>query len=251
MASTCIAIIYGTRGGLGDVGKFAATQAFKDPTITARIIAMSASSKESKDKGIGADVKNEQLNEELKNDMNRIPITYIDVESDSAQGLLEEQFDGVNAVVSCLGNRQPGYARWLAPGARKVVAAMKKKSVARLVQLSSFGIGDDYMPSLHPIAILWGTMLRTNLSSARVDLREMEAVVQESNLDYLLVRTVGIAPELDPEGKWKILTSKNDGRVTYSIAKPDVAAFMLQEAISPTLSSRGVTIGRDPLEAGN
>lgn len=242
-----VAVIYGTKGGLGDVGKFAAAQAFKKAGVDARIVAMSALSIEGDDKGFEADVKDISIRQQLQKDLAQIPVRYIDVESKSAQMELERIFDGVDAVVSCLGNRQPGMARWLASGARKVTAAMKAKNVSRLVQLSSFGIGDDYMP-ISPIKVLWASMLRTVVNSARIDLNELEKVVQGSKVDYLLVRTVGIDPGCAPKGKWKILTSRNDGKVILTIAKADVAAFMLEEALTPTLRKTAVTIGRDPAD---
>eukprot|EP00177_Eucheuma_denticulatum_P000529 GFKZ01000950.1.p1 GENE.GFKZ01000950.1~~GFKZ01000950.1.p1 ORF type:complete len:255 (+),score=27.72 GFKZ01000950.1:251-1015(+) len=245
----CIAILYATRGGMGDVGKFAATQAFKNQSICTRVVAMSAASKEGTDNGIDADVRDETVQEQLKTELGKIPITYVNVESESAQRQLEQVFDGVDSVVTCLGNRQPGMARWISMGASKVTAAMQKKNVSRLVQLSSFGIGNDYM-GFSAIGVLWGCMLRTVINDVRIDLKEMERVVTESGLDYLLVRTVGIAPECAPEGKWKILRSPKDGKVTLEISKADVGAFMLEEALKPTLRRTAVTIGRDPTGQG-
>lgn len=230
---------------MGDVGKFAATQAFQNQSISTRVVAMSSANKEGTDNGIDADVVDETIREQLKTELSKIPITYVDVESESAQRQLEQVFDGVDAVVTCLGNRQPGMARWIGAGARKVTAAMQSKSVSRLVQLSSFGIGTDYM-GFSAIGLLWGCMLRTVLNSVRIDLNDMERVVTDSSLDYLLVRTVGVSPECAPEGKWKILRSRKDGNVTLEISKADVGAFMLREALEPTLRRTAVTIGRDP-----
>lgn len=243
----CVAVVYGTKGGLGDVGKFVAAQAFKRAGVQARVIAMSALSTEGDDRGFQADVHDDSIRQQLQKDLEQIPIHYIDVESDSAQTELKRLFDGVDAVVSCLGNRQPGMSRWLATGARKVTAAMSASNVSRLVQLSSFGIGDDFMP-ISPIKVLWASMLRTVLNSARIDLNELENVVRESKCDYLLVRTVGIDPGCAPKGKWKILTSRNDGKVILTIAKADVAMFMLEEALSPKLHNTAVTIGSDPAD---
>merc|ERR1712154_6128 len=104
-------------------------------------------------------------------------------------------------------------ARWLATGTTKIIAAMKTAGVPRIVQLASFGIGDDYIP-FRGISILWACLLQTIIRGALTDLRKMESVVWQSSseVDFLLVRTVGIAPELPPTGNWRLYTSDEDAK---------------------------------------
>lgn len=114
--------------------------------------------------------------------------------------------------------------------------------MSRLVLLSSFGIGDDFIP-FRGVRVFWAFLLNV-FRSVKKDLTRMEDVVQKSALDYLLVRPVGLTPEEPPRGSWKLLLSKEDGGLSSDIAKADVASYMLQEAVMPTLSKRAVTIGQ-------
>ena len=136
-------------------------------------------------------------------------------------------------------------SRWLGLGTHKICAAMKNKHVKRLVILSSMGMGDDFMP-FKGIRVLWAAMLRTCLRSAWKDLQALEQYVEESDLDYVLVRTVGIDPGTKKCGQWKLLHSREDGALEIVISKSDVALFMMKEALTPSLHRSAVTIGTDP-----
>mmetsp|Transcript_7891 Transcript_7891/g.15465 ORF Transcript_7891/g.15465 Transcript_7891/m.15465 type:complete len:438 (-) Transcript_7891:1228-2541(-) len=353
-----VAVVYATKGGMGDVGKFAVAQALRAaaaekadakssssllPILDLRAIAMSDEKEEASAgaaaggtggaaaaatadlgsdggdgevlDGLGADVDvtDEALREEVKSSFRRLlqetqktnlpsgsadddkdknedididnekrpkedekkddgglgsgvlaRVMKIDV--DGPEGDLVEALRGVDAVVACLGNRQPSMARWCTRGATRVLSAMQANKVPRLVILSSMGIGEDYTPlryRLSPIRFLWNTLLRTLYRSARKDLVEMERRVVEAassatnatadddgyRLDYLIVRPVGLTPEEPPVGRWDLLASPEDGMkggglgLAVSVAKADVAAFLLSEAVNPTLHNRGVTIG--------
>ena len=78
-------------------------------------------------------------------------------------------------------------------GARQIVDAMQQANVSRLVVLSSMGIGDDYLPT-NCMKCFWGCLLTCVWPSTRRDLEQMEAIVTESDLDYLLVRPMGVDP---------------------------------------------------------
>jgi hypothetical protein len=80
--------------------------------------------------------------------------------------------------------------------------------------------------------------------SALFDLRAAEKVVTGSDADYLLVRPVGLTPDEPECGHWKLLTKRRSGSLKISIAKGDVARYMLSEAVNPILSRTAVTIGQ-------
>ena len=162
---------------------------------------------------------------------------------------LQRQFTGVDAVVVCVGNRQPKMPRWVSPATRQITDAMAAAGgVRRLVQLSSMGIGDDRV-SVGFVKVLWWAMLRTMLRSARADLEQAEGIVRtasdEWGCDYLLVRPMGLTPSKEPCGKWALVEeqSAEKAKLGIEISKTDVAAFMLDQALQPTLSRTAVTIG--------
>ena len=134
-------------------------------------------------------------------------------------------------------------ARWCESGAIAVMGAMKNKGLQRLVMLSSFGIGEKHLPT-SAFTIFWQFLLSTAFRSTKKDLVAMEKAVMDSNLDYLLVRPMGLTPEEPPKGKWHLLTGPGQGKFkSISVSKEDVAAFMLKECREPTIHRAGVTIG--------
>eukprot|EP00537_Pseudo-nitzschia_pungens_P010745 CAMPEP_0172384454 /NCGR_PEP_ID=MMETSP1061-20121228/2212_1 /TAXON_ID=37318 /ORGANISM="Pseudo-nitzschia pungens, Strain cf. pungens" /LENGTH=302 /DNA_ID=CAMNT_0013113079 /DNA_START=381 /DNA_END=1289 /DNA_ORIENTATION=+ len=284
-APKTVAVLYATTGGMGDVGKFAVALSKQQRDLglgepfEVRAIAVSVGGDATRtrtrtgtgtgigsnggepDLGISLDVQDADVRsktENLLNDM-RDEIVAVDVAAESAEAEIGELLEGVDAVVSCLGDRQVELGtRWCALGTRKVIGAMTAKKVPRLVCLSSFGIGKDCMkPSF--IKVMWGIMLRTSMRAVRRDLTAMETAVVEgstssstsssssssSDLDYLLVRPVGLTPSEPERGFCDRVLSKHDhgGRLHIFMSKVDAARFLLEEALAPTLHRRGVTIG--------
>jgi len=119
---------------------------------------------------------------------------------------------------------------------------MHAAGVRRLVNLSSMGIGDDYLPT-SGMKIFWAAFLRLAIPSARKDLYEMEEAVTTSGLDFLQVRAMGVTPEEPPRGAWAVLERRGQGGLQMMTSKEDVAAYLLQEAVLPTRSSVSVTMG--------
>ena len=252
-----LAIVFGTSGGMSDVGKFVAMHALKmnqtaaSLNLRVRLVAMSLEAEEGTDKGFSPEVTDTELQREvaqtlLAEDRARVGgVVKVDVgDHEASVRALTREFEGVDAVVACVGNRQPSKARWLAPATQQVTEAMANAGVTRLVQLSSMGVGDDKL-RFSFIKALWWTMMRTMLRSARADLEAAEHIVRATPCDYLLVRPMGITPSEAPRGSWTIL-HKEPGRLGISIAKSDVAKFMLQEALEPSFSRTAVTIGPGP-----
>jgi len=246
-----VAVLYATKGGMGDVGKFVMTLARLEPSLpcTIRPIALSVeNSREGTDKGLHVDVTDPTLKTTTEDVLATMvdSIRKIDVANDSAEKEIGDAIEGADAVISCLGNREPSMERWCAMGTRKVVNAMTTQNIKRLVCLSSMGIGKDFLKPT-PLTVLWAVLLKTFLRSARKDLYGLEQVVRESGLDFVLVRPVGLSPQQPPQGSCDRLVSKpakgtNSG-LQFMLAKSDAAAFLLGEALAPTIRSREVTIG--------
>lgn len=247
MNTKTVAILYATKGGMGDVGKFAMTLAGLEPSLSCNVrpIALSMeSSSEGSDKGLEVDVEDLELKKKIEHllDTMQDDIVKIDVSKDSAQAEIGAAIEGADAVISCLGNRQPKMERWCSLGTQKVVGAMKAKNITRLVSLSSMGIGEDFLKT-SPLTLLWTGMLRTMLRSAHKDLYALETEVRESGLDFAIVRPVGLTPSEPPQGSCDQLLSKHDGNLQFMLAKSDAAAYMLKEALTPTIHNKEVTIG--------
>lgn len=218
--------------------------------MEASIVSLSRDATEYAGNGLAddeVDVRDPELRAQLAADLKDAKIAHADIDDPAAvDRTLEEAFEGVDAVVACVGSRQGSFGVWVAQGAKHIVNTMKKKQVDRLVILSSMGMGTDFIP-LNPIRILWSTMLNTVLRKTKADITKMENVVVDSHLSYLLVRPVGLTPEEPPKPRehWKILTDW-DGPVNYNIAKKDVGTYMVSEALEPTLVRTAVTLGSKP-----
>jgi hypothetical protein len=91
-------------------------------------------------------------------------------------------------------------------------------------------------------------MLATVSSGAWQDLVAMESLVLDNggSLDVLIVRPTGLTPKLAAIGAWRLFRTTTDPPIAYGIAKQDVAKFMVQEALVPTLHNAIVTIGGVP-----
>ena len=143
---------------MGDVGKYALKHALKSPGVAVKAIAMTSGAAAEPNFDIEVDVQPEALQLELKDALEGVETTKIVIEEKNAQRQLEQQFNDVEAVIACVGSRQSGALwqwktgekalmnRWCSTGAQLVADAMAVKNVKRLVLLSSFGVGDDFVP---------------------------------------------------------------------------------------------------------
>jgi putative NADH-flavin reductase len=243
-----LAIVYGTRGGLSDVGKFALQHALKAPGVTVRALALYDGRSQSADEpGFGADVTDAALRDSLAAALRDFGAPVVDVNSVEAAIKLEQTIRGADAVIACVSSRQPELPRYLTLGMSKIVDAMRATRVERLVCLSSFGIGDDFMP-WSPIKVFWACLLNSIMRSVKAELYQMEALVSSSgpHVDYLMLRPVGLTPSVAPTGKYELRTAPGQGKLKIEIAKADVALCMLDEALKPTLHRTAVTIGTKP-----
>ena len=83
------------------------------------------------------------------------------------------------------------------------------------------------------------------MRKARKDLQGMEKLYSESDLDYLIVKPVGIGEDVLPVGKY-YLQEPEEEAVGGGMAKMDVARFMVDEAINPTLTRESKIVGSAP-----
>jgi hypothetical protein len=93
---------------MGDVGKYAVAHALKAPGVIVRPIAMTSRATAEPNFDIEVDVLPEELQIELKKALADIKPVQLVVEDEGTTAELEAQFDGADAVIACVGSRQPG-----------------------------------------------------------------------------------------------------------------------------------------------
>ena len=130
--------------------------------------------------------------------------------------------DGADAVVITVGGAK-GQDFQRTEVTRSVVAAMEAAGVKRLIVQSSLGAGG----SSAQLPGVIGFITKTVLAKPLADHNKQEAVVQNSNLDWTIVRPTGLTNK-DPLGRWTALEITDAGKLKGSIPRRDLAAFMLE-----------------------
>ncbi len=181
-------------------------------------------------------------------------LTMVEIDSwKNEQPNLSEHFQDADAVISCLGHRQPGRKNKelikkgliAYDGNKQVIKAMQEANVSRIIVISSFGLnrGDKSWP--HWASKVMRLLFLTFTRKARKDLLAMEKLITESPLDYLIVKPVGIGEDVVPAGKY-FLQEPGEETVGGNMAKMDVARFMVDEAIQPTTIRGSKVVGSAP-----
>lgn len=163
-------------------------------------------------------------------------LTGVTVEQGSLTDVafLSRVIAGADVVFSGLGLRLKGLAPWNTPevpdfldkSTAAIVTAMKTVGVRRAVVVSSSGIGDSapLLPGFFKLFIAASAMRHVWPA-----LNRMEEAWAKSGLDVTFVRPTGLS---DGPATGKIVEpTKLVGQA--QIARADVAAFMLQEAVRP------------------
>jgi putative NADH-flavin reductase len=126
------------------------------------------------------------------------------------------------AVLSALGPRGAKTPALLATAGRNVVAGMGKAGVRRLICVSAAGA---FIRADPDTGVMVKLILPTVLAKQFADVREMEAIVASSDLDWTMVRATRLVNS-PPIGQYRV-------RPDYpppgggKIARADVARFML------------------------
>ncbi|MFD1937473.1 NAD(P)-dependent oxidoreductase [Nonomuraea mangrovi] len=150
---------------------------------------------------------------------------------------LEPAFDGVDAVVSCLGPRSGSEAGVTWRGTTAITLAMKATGVRRLVAVSAAPVGTVASPGRpHPPrrdpgdGIVMGDLLypvlKAVLRSTYADLARMEDVLRDSGLDWTAVRPVRLTHK-PLTGTYRTAFDRNLKGGRY-ISRADVAHFLLR-----------------------
>lgn len=166
---------------------------------------------------------------------------------------IAEQLHDIDAVLICMGNRQ---IELLHPecismiGAQSILQAAQVNGIRRVILLSSVGISEDWPPmEWSPEGRRLESLFRTVCWPQFQDLTGAERAIQtaaqeNTDFDFLIVRTVLLIDTVVPCGTWLLQMQKYESNhPSDCLAKMDCARFMVQEAIRPTIHNRAVTIG--------
>jgi putative NADH-flavin reductase len=139
---------------------------------------------------------------------------------------LEQAVSGVDAVISALGPRSNDPVFEISQGMEKVVAAMKKCGVKRLVMTAGMGVaapGDQ--PNIINKAI--GAMLALAAKNVAEDMRRAVAIAQASGLDWTVLR----APRLSDRPGGRPLKVGYVGKgIGFELARAAFAKALLEAA---------------------
>src|SRR5271165_2224469 len=157
----------------------------------------------------------------------------------SIQRSLDAAARGQDAAVSILGvsfaaARSP--TNVFSQGTRNLIAALKAAGVRRLIVQSSFGVGDSRRDAGLLERVFYALLLR----GAYADKVLQEQAVRESGLDYTIVRPTRLTMAA---GTGRYTARVGPGPVPSSIARADVARFMLDALGSPEYVGKTVSLG--------
>ena len=128
---------------------------------------------------------------------------------------------GAGAVVVTVGGAK-GVENQRATVTKAVIAAMEDVGVRRLIVQSSLGAGDSGAQMPAPLRVLMNAVLAKLLA----DHNAQEAAVFASDLDWTVIRPTGLKDK-PATGTWRALEVSDEGTLSGSIPRGDVAACML------------------------
>lgn len=140
---------------------------------------------------------------------------------------VEETLAAADAVVCSLGQTANNPDDVVSRGTQNIIQAMHKQDVDRLVVVSSMGVGR----SIHQVSLSFKMLTKTVLRKAIEDKERQEALVVESDLDWVIVRPSGLSngPQT---GSYQ--TGTDPAIEASHISRADVAAFVLQQLTDNT-----------------
>lgn len=142
---------------------------------------------------------------------------------------VERAMPGQEAVLAALGSSPLKNTEVRSEGNRKIIGAMEKAGIRRLVSLSTLGARDSWQILPIKYKILFRTLLRKALSAHE----GQEKYITQSQLDWTIVRP-GAFKDGDRTGKYRHGFLSTDKTIAAEISRADVADFMLKQLVDDT-----------------
>ena len=138
---------------------------------------------------------------------------------------LTRALPGAGAVISALGGAGKGPTTVCTDGVRSAVTAMRTTGVTRLIAVSAHGVLETHDRSLYSRAVWAGVAERMR------DKETMEPLITASGLTWTIVRPPKLSDH-QATGKFAVGTDLPI-RVWSSVGRADLAAFLIDEALTP------------------
>lgn len=148
---------------------------------------------------------------------------------------------GAGAVLTAVGPRGTGATTVITDSVRSIVVAMQKTGARRLLMLSGSIVADDG-DSPYLRYLLKPVARRTFLRHVCADMRDGEAAVEASALDWTIVRPPRLT-STPASGTYRTAADRNPPRC-LSVARADLAACMLSLIDDPRAIGKHIGIAR-------
>lgn len=146
---------------------------------------------------------------------------------------------GQDAVIDTIGGKNPLKATTLeASAAATITASMKSRGVRRLVVISMIGEGESEANTNWWERLLLSTLLRAEMK----DKAAMEAIVDASGLDWIIVRPPFLN---DDPGTGDIhVFSAETKEIAHKLTRVDLAAFIVAQLSSNEYLQKAVAVAK-------
>ncbi len=144
---------------------------------------------------------------------------------------------GQDAVIDTIGGKLSFKTTTLeASAAATIIASMQSSGVRRLVVISVIGAGESVANTNWYERLFLSTLLRSEMK----DKAAMEAIVDASGLDWIIVRLPFLT---DDPGSGKVhVFSAESGETAHKLTRADLAAFMVAQLSSDEYLQKAVAI---------
>ncbi len=143
---------------------------------------------------------------------------------------VEQAVRGQEAVVCTLGSGKKLTGTIRSEGTRQIIQAMEQAGIRRFICQSTLGTGESWGNlNFYWKYIMFGFLLR----KVFVDHERQERYVQQSNLDWTIVRP-GAFVDGNRTGQYRHGFSSNDKTSQLKITRADVADFILKQLTDDT-----------------
>jgi uncharacterized protein YbjT (DUF2867 family) len=146
-----------------------------------------------------------------------------------------ETIAGANAVVVSLGSRSDSPENTVSQGTKNIITCMQQTGVKRLVVVTSLGVGD----SKDQVPMAFKLVIKTVMRKIMADKEIQEQYVQESGLDWVIVRPGGLSD--DPASRTYIFGT-DPSIIAGRVSRADVASFVLQNLSDDQFLGQAVAI---------
>lgn len=146
-----------------------------------------------------------------------------------------ETIAGADAVVVSLGSRSDSPENTVSQGTQNIIASMQEAEVKRLVVVTSLGVGD----SKDQVPLAFKLVVKTVMRKIMADKERQEQYVQDSGLDWVIVRPGGLS---DDPASGAYIYGTDPSIMAGRVSRADVAAFVLQNLSDDQFLGQAVAI---------